>query len=1368
MSTRHVAELNYGYKKRPQVTTGHADLVYNKNKIVVARYNSKGESRAGFEKDSIQITIENSYQPLGITYVNQYTYSAGNAGTNYPTVEWRRVNVYRLDNSSAFNIAGESQVKTFHEGQEMEFKAEHLNRTVTLRTDYRILSGEFDHNCWIELAKDAWASYKLNIVNKTTEQVDNQFIIINVAYPRRNISLDGFYWIAAGELNSEAKLRWNKTKSHVRESSFDDDNVDGDEYENVNEDESTLHERTIGLAFLWKNITRNEDHGDKQMAVLSLKHPSFSKDATITGHLSRRDKTAVLNASLVVDYSDNPDKLARLFTVINNETRESGDIHWSYVISGKHPQTHLDLDVHGFIKKNSSYFVLTDHRAKFRRSYLPEETGQLFTRIDPNNYQVEYHRESTDLTKHIDLAYYPFNSEYVVNGSVIDTPKDLNATGALYINIPDKLTWLMVNYTPDSTKSLRMYGNIPDARNGEFNIWRTYERDLVISDISFYLRLNHSRLVTSRLDWRPELRSDITEFIRTTITDFYNDIGKDLDYWKHYVRSEIVSATSDIWEDAQEDLEKLVDDWNNLKELDDDLNRLKVYLNDSYNANDFYIKDLMAIGVYVIDELALRSHIESLPNILNEIWEIMGESGKAIRDSLVWIIDAVKNGYKKLSEIVSAILKGESITQIAHIVEQIVEKYDKFVKDLHVSFIKYVENLWNKVALAMSRQWDRVLKMIEPMFIRVLHYLEDVLWKASKEVVDFLYDRQNELIKSPYFDRFTNFTQDVDKLYRDIKANDIITNIRKYSAIVINFIRERYFTMVPFGKELKDLVEEIATELAELKKLPSINFALEKIHYIYNRASYFYKYFGVQSKIEGAIKIIQAKLTDISQTALQAESKYREAKTKFIFDPNVGLMTLEQKLPMSWHAFNQTPEFQEIPEYRALVDIQNYFSTSNATFWTLYYRYKPYTDPYNWLPPFKAQAMIVGRQHFVTFDGRHYDFAGTETYLLAHDFIDNKFAVFISYSPSETNSSIIDHKIIVTIGDQSLQVDVFNDSIKFADSNAILRLPAEFKNATGFVYQEESIVTIELKNNQFKLKCNFKYDVCVIQLSGWFYGKTAGLLGTMNNERWDDTIGSDAKVTDDIASFASSWSISRAPDPQDPDKPQNLAHIGDRKSQVFDFCFNLFANQSSEFSDCFMVVEPEYYTEACLNTRSMSEVCTLAISYMQICGFYDTYLRIPDKCTTCTMTNGSSVLEGEFRKLENNNVPNSTDVVFIVEAKPCNQNIRENRSIDLLVAQLNKEFNDNNLKDNRWSLVVFGGDGVYDMPRSHTLDSRIFSDDINRFVNYFDNIKVGNGNQDVFAAIGFASQLIFRAGVSKTFILMPCSHCESQNQTVKY
>jgi hypothetical protein len=55
-------------------------------------------------------------------------------------------------------------------------------------------------------------------------------------------------------------------------------------------------------------------------------------------------------------------------------------------------------------------------------------------------------------------------------------------------------------------------------------------------------------------------------------------------------------------------------------------------------------------------------------------------------------------------------------------------------------------------------------------------------------------------LESPYFSKIYDFGQDVDKIYKDFVKNDILTNIRKYTKILYDFIREKYFTIVPFGK----------------------------------------------------------------------------------------------------------------------------------------------------------------------------------------------------------------------------------------------------------------------------------------------------------------------------------------------------------------------------------------------------------------------------------------------------------------------------------------------------------------------------------------------------------------------------------------
>lgn len=53
-----------------------------------------------------------------------------------------------------------------------------------------------------------------------------------------------------------------------------------------------------------------------------------------------------------------------------------------------------------------------------------------------------------------------------------------------------------------------MYGIIPDARSATFDIWRDYE-DIRVADVSYFLRLNHSRLLVGNLKWRPELKQDV-------------------------------------------------------------------------------------------------------------------------------------------------------------------------------------------------------------------------------------------------------------------------------------------------------------------------------------------------------------------------------------------------------------------------------------------------------------------------------------------------------------------------------------------------------------------------------------------------------------------------------------------------------------------------------------------------------------------------------------------------------------------------------------------------------------------------------------------------------------------------------------------
>lgn len=68
--------------------------------------------------------------------------------------------------------------------------------------------------------------------------------------------------------------------------------------------------------------------------------------------------------------------------------------------------------------------------------------------------------------------------------------------------------------------------------------------------------------------------------------------------------------------------------------------------------------------------------------------------------------------------------------------------------------------------------------------------------------------------------------------------------------------------------------------------------------------------------------------------------------------------------------------------------------------------------------------MIIGLRHFITFDGRHTDFVGSCTYLLARDFVRNTFAILVEY---QQRSDRITRKIIILLGRDALEIDFFND-----------------------------------------------------------------------------------------------------------------------------------------------------------------------------------------------------------------------------------------------------------------------------------------------------------------------------------------------------
>lgn len=185
--------------------------------------------------------------------------------------------------------------------------------------------------------------------------------------------------------------------------------------------------------------------------------------------------------------------------------------------------------------------------------------------------------------------------------------------------------------------------------------------------------------------------------------------------------------------------------------------------------------------------------------------------------------------------------------------------------------------------------------------------------------------------------------------------------------------------------------------------------------------------------------------------------------------------------------------------------------------------------------------------------------------------------------------------------------------------NITTALPAQIGDTV--VYRETDVLTIQSFKG-FKLTCSLQYHMCSFDLSGWYFGKTAGILGTMNNEVYDDYMTSDHRYASTKEQFINSWKL-----PECEGDVQSINHTVNfyaASNEVSQLCESFYRQKHSYFASCFPIVDATPFYEMCLDLGqnmvnktddpSNNGACTSALAYMEACSLEDMPLRVPDSC----------------------------------------------------------------------------------------------------------------------------------------------------------
>ncbi|XP_070564132.1 uncharacterized protein [Ptychodera flava] len=952
----------------------------------------------------------------------------------------------------------------------------------------------------------------------------------------------------------------------------------------------------------------------------------------------------------------------------------------------------------------------------------------------------------------------------------------------------------------------------------------------MITDALIYARLNTSEILHTRIHWRPQMPREVKEFTLKAIEKMNQTLRVELvhalkeKYWemKYSIQDEIRSLNqeSDALREWEKDLNKLGEElkkkamevYDDMKpEYKENLEKMKQKIQDKYEEirtditkkykefQEQQLKEMKETLKQKWDEVKEQA-IEYYDEEIRPVWNEIKDAFEVVADLARKDFEDIKEFWMEKCDELKAILEEHTET-LRQKLEDLKAKFDELYEDMKEKMgelkadaalkikeyrqkwevtkarmvnattqaMKAMEAKWNETRELAMKQWEEYKATAEKMYEEykaiVMEKWEEYKTKSLEKYEEYkaIVMKKYEEYRAVAMKKWEEARDKALKMWEDAKTKALakweeykeeykpqIEDLKRRYENVREVIKKRYEEakekLEEYLDDIKSKFEDQYREILSMREVQEIMEmkALKDVpQIVVEEAKWAWNYWQVENSTKELYhRSINTTMRLIGELKEELKSKY------ILFQPENGNIFITIPLPLKQHSFDTLPDIRgTYLEMFYNVDVMD-----------MYYRYKPSMDVWDWIPPHKSHAMVAGLQHYMTFDKKFYEFAGACSYIVARDFIDGNFSVVVNYD-RDSDEPI---KNSLTVISQDREIEIQPDfEVKMDDTT--VELPIQHRNTT--ITREGSTIRVH-NTNGVTVICNLPRDVCTVEVSGWYFHKTAGLAGTYNNEPSDDFLTSDGSVADNAENLARSWEVGK----QCSDHRNRIRNCDNiSESPRAEMCNKLFMNDASPLRKCFGVVDPLAFREMCLNDLcNGNEVeteelpCNSAAAYVSECKMRGVPMYMPKTCVSCEKPNGGIFHKHENIKLTStkDNVPKSADVVVIVEEKKCNEEVT--KELSDFVRQLDSEFKSQGLQGNRYGLIGFGGEGVHSDVHSHTIDSKLFNK-ARKFLLGSDSLVFSEAetakNNDTFNAIRAATEYPFRTGVAKSIILLACNDC---------
>ncbi|KAJ1524178.1 hypothetical protein ONE63_010704 [Megalurothrips usitatus] len=1147
-----------------------------------------------------------------------------------------------------------------------------------------------------------------------------------------------------------------------------------------------------GTEFLW------DAAGDrsKKVQVLIVRDVGASEfrlhHAALEHDLVLRYKQGQHTVRGELEYSPQPEDMI----VVEGQYKD-GDGHLTASMSVRHDASDVDLRVNlrGATDADKS-------AAAVNVKYLDSRTGQ--------DRVLEVRGEVQHTQPAVEAAIVTNENKIVVNGKLwargtgsyrgVAASVQMNQREPLsvqaHLNAVDDSPSINVDVQYGASRTYTMFAGMPNHReikaSAQHNLFGTQTVDGL-----FTMKLNTSKLFWSRASWRP----GVVDELQTAVLRDYNDLmlatGAIYDGFTDFLRDDVGGKWERIYPRVMTTLENVIE-YNNYQKqvIYDDLPNVLEKLAEHFEHNDFFVKD---IWNFFTNTASMASTGASC--VTKHALELVDATYAALKGFTSVIVDIL---YVDLSGALDVIpvIKALGHNAMLHWNATMTDLAEfrnathRWTRDVLRSAHDTLANLEDSVA-RQAAAWDS--------------FLEDVKRRVERAVVPALLTAQDMFFYVNYHvtqiqEYITAFVESVrTHLLSMEEVREVLYLYKQYASWLEDFHLHDYIDS--WLAELSDTAEWVVRDLRQtysdykaywdalydaafghyeaLNKLPPVAYVRRLAGKLYQKLLWAWRYYDVTKEIgetlQWLLHQVEVGLRDLlnHMDASSAASPSLEPSSNLILDKDAGLFEYRQTLPVHWHGFDRLPEFQELSPYRVAQEQTADISSLDKYRYYLLDALNEYRSGLKlsrWLPPYGATALLVGRHHFMTFDKQFYDFAGECSYLLTSDFVNSKFSAIVNYEIS--NRKVQKKSLTVLSEGHSIEVTANHRILvdgKKAETPALV-------GDSATVTRDGDRVRVTSRHG-LTVDCNLRYDVCTLDITGWHFGRTGGLLGTYDNEPTNDLALPTGELTgpDNLEDFADAWRVGRkqcrpvnhadAAAPQNPLQPKQ-ADRADRAlaREAQELCAAYFLDGDSSLAPCFPRVDPTPFRALCeadVKQQSNSPardraLCAPAAAYVEMCRRAGMELWVPQFCVRCDLPDGNVLAAGEVKVFKQGTAPQSADVVFIVEQAACLKDI----PVQELALKLDVALKRQGLTGNRFAVVGFGGDETETFRAPHTLSTEGQVWVTGRHLEKaFEGLSTSaleasaSAVQDAYDALWYAARLPFRAAVSKTLVLVACHEC---------